>query len=120
VGTIVDDDVTPSLVINDVSQVEGNSGTSVFSFTVTLSAASGQTVTVNYATANGTAIAGSDYNAASGTLTFAPGATTQTIAVAVRGDTTPESNETFTVNLSGAVNASIADASGTGTIINND
>jgi hypothetical protein len=77
-------------------------------------------VTVNYATANGTATAGSDYNATSGTLTFAPGVTTQTITVQVRGDTTPEANETFAVNLSGASNATIADSQGVGTIINND
>ena len=65
---------------------EGNSGTVTATFTVSLSAASGQTVTVEFGTANGTAIAPADYAAASGTLTFAPGATTQTIGVIVSGD----------------------------------
>jgi hypothetical protein len=120
VGTITDNDATPSLVINNVSITEGNSSTSTATFTVTLSAASGQTVTVNFATANGTATAGSDYVARTGTLTFAAGVTTQTIAVTVNGDTTAEANETFVVNLSGATNATIADTQGVGTINNND
>jgi streptogramin lyase len=121
-GTIVNDDVAagPTLSINNVSANEGNSGTTPFVFTVTLSAASGSTVTVNYATADGTATAGSDYAAASGVLTFAPGATTQTITVNVIGDTTPEPNETFFVNLSGATNATIAVSQGIGTIVNDD
>ena len=80
---------------------EGNSGTVNAAFTVSLSAASGQTVTVNYATANGTAVAPGDYTAASGTLTFTPGVTTQTLTVPVNGDTLNEPNETFFVNLSG-------------------
>jgi hypothetical protein len=120
VGTITDNDATPSLVINNVSVTEGNTGTQNAVFTVTLSAASGQTVTVNYATANGTATAGSDYVARSGTLTFNPGTTTQTIPVTVNGDTVVEANETFVVNLSGATNATIADSQGVGTIVNND
>ena len=80
---------------------EGNSGTANATFTVSLSAASGQTVTVNYATADGTAVAPGDYTAGSGTLTFTPGVTTQTITVPVNGDTLGEANETFFVNLSG-------------------
>jgi len=120
VGTITDNDPTPSLVINNVSVTEGNTGTQNAVFTVTLSAASGQTVTVNYATANGTATAGSDYAARSGSLTFNPGTTTQTIPIAINGDTTRESNETYFVNLSGATNATIADNQGVGTIVNND
>lgn len=120
VGTIVNDDALPSLSIDNVTANEGNAGTTAFTFTVTLSAASGQTTTVNYATANGTAVGGSDFTAASGTLTFAPGTTTRTAVVLVNGDTTVESNETFTVNLSGATNATIATATGTGTITNDD
>jgi uncharacterized membrane protein YciS (DUF1049 family) len=120
IGTITDNDATPSLVINNVSVTEGNTGTQNAVFTVTLSAASGQTVTVNYATANGTATAGSDYVARSGTLTFIAGTTTQTIPVTINGDTTREANETFFVNLSGASNATIADNQGLGTIVNND
>jgi hypothetical protein len=119
-GTIVDNDPTPSLTINNVSVTEGNTGSVPATFTVTLSAASGQTVTVNYQTANGTATAGSDYTATSGTLTFAPGVVSQSIVVAVLGDTVSEPNETFTVNLSGAVNATIATTAGTGTIVDND
>ena len=104
--TITDNDPTPSLVINDVSVNEA-AGTATF--TVTLSAASGQTVTVNYATGGGTATAGSDYTATSGALTFAPGVVTQTITVPITDDTATESSETFNVTLSGAVNATIAD-----------
>ena len=121
-GTIVNDDAgsLPALSINSVAQSEGNGGTTPFVFTVTLSAASASTVTVNYATADGTATAGSDYIAASGTLTFAPGAVTQTVAISVVGDTSPEPNETFFVNLSSPTNATIAAATGTGTIIDDD
>ncbi|MBV9495282.1 MAG: right-handed parallel beta-helix repeat-containing protein, partial [Acidobacteria bacterium] len=119
-GTIVDDDAAPVLTIDNVSQAEGNSGTTPFTFTVNLSAPSGQTVTVSYATANGTAVAGSDYGATSGTLTFAPGVTSQTVTVPVTGDVTNEANETFTVTLSSATNAAIATATGTGTIVNDD
>ena len=69
-GTIVDDDSAPMLAIGGVSQAEGNAGTTTFTFPVTLSSPSGQTVTVNYATANGNAVAGSYYGATSCTLTF--------------------------------------------------
>ena len=120
VGTIVNDDPAPSLSINDATVTEGNAGTVNAVFTVTLSAASGQTVTVNYATADGTATQPADYTNTSGTLTFTPGATTQTITVPVIGETVPEANETFFVNLSGAVNATIADNQGVGTITNDD
>ncbi|MDV2450049.1 putative Ig domain-containing protein [Xanthomonas hortorum] len=119
-GTIVNDDTLPALSIDDVSVNEGNSGTTTATFTVSLSAASGQTVSVNYATADGTATAGSDYVARSGTLTFAPGTTAQGVAITVNGDTAVEPNETFSVGLSGASNASIARATGAGTILNDD
>ncbi len=120
--TITDDDPTPSLSINDVTVTEGNSGTVDATFTVTLSAASGQTVTVNYATADGTAtIADSDYQAAPSTmLTFNPGETTKTVTVKVNGDLFYEFNEDFFVNLSGQTNSTIADASGRGVITNDD
>lgn len=120
VGTIVNDDPLPSLSIDDVTVVEGNSGTTNAVFTVSLSAASGQTVTVNYATADGTATAPADYTNTSGTLTFTPGQTTRTITVPVIGETVPEANETFFVNLSGATNATISDNQGVGTITNDD
>src|SRR5213596_2536902 len=113
--------VTPTLAINDVSQNEGNSGTTPFVFTVSLSSSSSLTITVTYATADGTATtADNDYVAANGTLTFNPGDTTKTITVTVNGDTKFESNETFFVNLSGATNATIADGQGQGTIVNDD
>ena len=104
-GTIVNNDGLPSLTIGSPSVVEGDNGNTNLTFTVTLSPASGRSVNVSYATANGTAIVGSDYNNNSGTLTFAAGVTTQTINVVVRGDTTVEPNETVLVNLSNPVNA---------------
>ena len=110
----------PSLRISDVSASEGDSGTTAFTFTVTLSSASTQTVTVNYGTADNTATAGSDYTAATGTLTFAPGVTSQPITVNVFGDTTVENSESFFVNLSAPANAPIADGQGVGTIVNDD
>ncbi|WP_425510202.1 putative Ig domain-containing protein [Xanthomonas indica] len=119
-GTIVNDDAAPALSVGDVSVSEGNSGTTTATFPVSLSAASGQTVTVNYATADGSANAGSDYVARSGTLTFSPGTTVQNVAVTINGDTTVEPDETFTLNLSGASNATIARATATGTILNDD
>ena len=111
---------TPSLSISDRSVTEGNSGTVTASYTVTLSAPSTTPVTVNYATANGTATAGSDYVAGSGTLTFAPGDTTKTINVTVNGDTAFESNETYFVNLSSPSGATLNDSQGLGTIVNDD
>ena len=86
VGTILNDD-GPVLRISDVSQAEGHAGTTAFPFTVTLSPASTGPVTVKYATANGTALAGSDYTATSGTLTFTPGQTSKTVTVNGLGDT---------------------------------
>ncbi len=119
-GTIIDDDALPSISINDVTVVEGNAGTVNAVFTATLSAASGQIVGVNYATADGTATQPADYTSTTGALTFTPGQTTRTITVPVIGETVPEANETFFVNLSGATNATIADNQGLGTITNDD
>ena len=110
----------PTLAINDLTITEGNAGTSVATFNVLLSPASSQTVTVNYATANNTASAGTDYVAASGTLTFAPGQQSQPVSITINGDTNVEPNETFNVNLSGAVNAAIGDDQAVGTITNDD
>ena len=101
--------------------MEGNSGTTAFVFTVSLSNASCAAITVNFATADGSAtLADSDYQGGAGSVTFAPGTTSQTITVLVNGDTKFEPDETFTVNLSGATNATIADGSGLGTIRNDD
>lgn len=120
VGIILNDDAFPALSIADVSLAEGNGGTTSFAFVVNLSAASGRTVTVNYATADGTAVSPDDYTASSGTLTFTPGAATQTAFVPVNGNLIAQSDRTFSVNLSGAANATIARASGTGTILDDD
>jgi methyl coenzyme M reductase subunit C len=111
---------TPSLSINDVSLTEGNAGTTNFTFTVSLSQASGQPVLVQYATADGTATAGSDYTATSGTLTIPAGQTSGTIVVSVNGDTDVEPNETFFVNLSNPSGATIADNQGQGTILSDE
>jgi hypothetical protein len=121
-GTITNDDAAPlpTLSIDDVTLPEGDSGTKIATFTVRLSAASRQAVTVAYATADGTATAGSDYVAQSGTLTFAPGETRKTIGIVVDGDKTPEPTETFSVSLSGAAGATIARGTGKGTIGNDD
>jgi chitinase len=122
-GTIANDDAAqtlPSISISNASKAEGNSGTSNMTFTVTLSSASTSPVTVKYATSDGTAAAGADYTAASGTLTFAAGETSKTVNVAINGDATVESDETFTVTLSEASGATIGTASATGTITNDD
>jgi Calx-beta domain/FG-GAP-like repeat/FG-GAP repeat len=109
-----------SLKINDVAVTEGNTGTRAATFTVTLSAASTQTIAVAYVTGNGTATADSDYISTSGTLTFAPGQTSKTITVLVKGDRLPEPNETFFVNLSNPKSATIADGQGVGTILDDE
>ncbi|BAQ64302.1 S-layer family protein [Geminocystis sp. NIES-3709] len=119
IGTITNDDF-PSLAINNVSVVEGNSGTKTLVFTVTRTGTALQSITVNYATGNGTATAGSDYVGKTGALTFATNETSKTISVVVNGDTTVELNENFLVNLSNATNATISDSQGIGTITNDD
>ncbi len=119
-GRIIDDDTRPSIRINDVTVTEGDSGTTAALFTVSLSQAFGQNVSVSWATANGTAVSGGDYQAASGTLTFAAGETSKTISVAVIGDLRVEPTETFQVRLSNATNATIADNTGVATILDND
>ncbi len=120
-ATIIDDDPTPTLSINDVIVVEGNSGTTNAVFTVTLSAPSGQIVTVLAASANDTATSPGDYLALPPTtVTFAPGETTQTVTVAVNGDAVVESNESYFVNLTGATNAAFSDSQGLGTIADDD
>ena len=122
--TITDDDGEPTLSIGSASVTEGNSGSANLTFTVSLDAASGKQVTVAYAEgAGGTATSGTDYTALSaGTLTFAAGDTSKTVAVSVRGDTTDEPNETVVVALSGPTNATVSATagSGTGTITDDD
>jgi hypothetical protein len=122
VGTIVDNDPPPTVTITRVSLKEGNNNrTTTFNFIVTLSAASEKEIQVSFATANGTATtAGGDYFARSGTLVFAPGQTSKSIPVVVRGDKNKEPNETFFVNLTGATNATIEGPQGVGEILDDD
>jgi hypothetical protein len=105
---------TPTLSINDAPVTEGAGVTA--GFTVSLSAAHYLTVTVNWATANGTAVAGADYTAASGTVTFTPGQVARPVNVSILDDALQETDETYFVNLSGPVNSTIADGQGLGSI----
>jgi pectate lyase len=109
-----------TLSVDDVTVAEGDAGTTAAAFTVRLSAPSASAVTVGYATANQTATAGSDYQAASGALTFAPGALTRTVSVNALGDQGVEPDETFALNLSAAVGATLSDGQGVGTIADDD
>ena len=108
------------LSIGDVSAVEGNSGTTNFSFPVTLQSAATQDVTVTFATQVGSAVPSVDFVATSGTVTIPAGQTSGQILVQVNGDTDVEDDEQFFVNLTAAANASILDAQGKGTILNDD
>jgi hypothetical protein len=110
----------PGVSVADAQVAEGNSGPATLSFAVTLDKPSTQSVSVGYATADGTATAGSDYVAASGKVTFAPGETSKTVNVTVNGDTAIEPDETLTLNLSGPTNATIKKGVGAGTITNDD
>src|ERR671937_89387 len=102
--------------ISDVQGKEGKSGTTAFTFVVSLSGNPLSPVTVDYASAAGTASTPSDFQSVSGTLTFPIGVTTKTITVAVVGDTVRERNETFSVNLSNpSANAYLGDEQGVGT-----
>jgi probable HAF family extracellular repeat protein len=112
---------TPIVNIADASVTEGHSGTTSANLTVTLSAATSQPVSVSYTTANGSAVAGSDYQPASGTVTFAVGETSKTIAVLVNGDRTGEPNETFPVNVGmSGPGAVVGDAQGMVTIVDDE
>jgi len=129
--------VIPSISINDVTVTEPVNYQEQFSesqdrpfviatFTVTLSAVTTEDVTVNFTTADGTAISGgfgvgnNDYGSTSGTLTIPAGSTTGTIEVHVFGDNVTEISEQYVVNLSAPVNAVITDGQGIGTILDND
>jgi len=113
-------EVRSQLVVSDVSVTEGNSGSTLAGFLVSLAPASAVTVTVDYSTADGTALSGSDYTATTGTLTFTPGQTSQTVNVPVLGDGDDEPDETFSLNLSSAANADLVDSQGVGTILDDD
>jgi uncharacterized repeat protein (TIGR01451 family) len=115
------DVVIPAITIGDVSLLEGDSGVTNFAFTVSLSSSAAQAITVTFATADDTAtVADNDYVVNSGMVVFPAGTTVQTITVEVNGDTTVEPDETFLVNLSSPVNATISDSQGVGTILNDD
>jgi hypothetical protein len=108
------------LAVRDASVLEGDRSTSKVAVPVTLSSGSSQAITVSYRTVDGTALAKLDYNATSGTLTFEPGETSRTISVSIKGDRKREADETFSVNLSNAVGATIDDGFATVTILNDD
>lgn len=118
IGTILDNDATPSLSIGDVS-VDESAGMAVF--TATLSAVSGLDVSVDYATSDGSALAGLDYTGVASTILSMPAGTiTNTITVAILEDALDEADETFTVTLSNPVNAVLTNDEGIGTIVDND
>jgi hypothetical protein len=120
-GVIFNDDDPPSLLITDVQIIEGNSGTSMAQFAVSISEASGLPARVDFSTFNGTATAGEDYTTASGTLIFPPMSTaSQTASVLIQGDLQFEPNETFFVQLTQPVDATIGDGLAVGTILNDD
>lgn len=110
----------PSVSVSPASIAEGDSGTVSLSFTVALSVAASSEVTVDYATADSSATAGSDYTATSGTLSFAVGITQQDVLVPVIGDVDIETAETLTLTLSNVTNATLGQASAVGTIVNDD
>jgi len=120
VGTILDDE--PRISINDVAKSEGKGNkTTLFTFTVTLSAAYDQPVTMSYQTVNGTATADNDYIAKTGTVTFAPGETTKTITIEVKADSKREADETFYLDLfDSSSNSLFTKFRGIGTIQNDD
>jgi Ca2+-binding RTX toxin-like protein len=121
-GTITNDDAngnTDNITVNDVIILEGDNGTKTVTFTVTRTGVSA--LSVDFATANGTALAGKDYLAAAGTLNFAAGQLSQTVSITIIGDTNFDRNETFFLNLSNASNgALILDNQGLGLITNGD
>jgi hypothetical protein len=121
-GTIRDagDPLPPAISIGDARITEGNSGTIPLTFDVTLSAPSSQTITVQYQTEDNSALADGDYVTTSGTLTFEPGVTSQTITVPIIGDDVAEAIESFRVRLSNPTNATLGGNPGTGTIVDND
>lgn len=110
----------PQLSVADLARDEGDGGPTPFVVTITLSGPASEPVSVTYATADRTARAGSDYEASSGVLTFAPGETSQTVTVTVRGEGRDEADETFTVELSHPAGAELADPTGVVTIVDDD
>ena len=119
--TITDDESAPPVLsIGDASVDEGDTGSTTLDFTVTLDRAATETVTVEWATSDGTATAGTDYTAGTGTLTFSSGDSSKTVSVTVAGDEVDEPNETFEVTLSNPSGATLGDDTATGTITDDD
>ena len=118
-ATIVDNDPPPTVSVADVFRSEGDLNTSM-TFVVTLSQASEKTITINYASADGTATAGSDYSAVSGMLTFSPGQTSANVTVGILADIDIEPTEDFSFNLSTPSNVVISDGQAIGTLFNDD
>jgi hypothetical protein len=116
---ILNDDPT-TILVSDATVVEGDTQDVMMVFTVSLSLAASVPVRVSYATANGTAIAGSDYASASGVVVFAPGETSKTIAVAVKPDTLGEPTETFSLQFSSPENATLDRSAAVGSIRDTD
>ena len=110
----------PEIGVGDASVAEGDGGQRMLSFPLNLSRAVAAPVSVRFSTSDGTATAPADYVASDAVATIPAGETTGTIEVPVVGDTAVEPDETFTVALAGAVNATVADSSATGTIGNDD
>ncbi|MBL8817207.1 MAG: hypothetical protein JNL58_14365 [Planctomyces sp.] len=115
-GSIIAPGVVPDLTISDATVIEGGN----LVFTLSLSEAVSNSVSVDFATANGTAVAGSDYTAQNGTITFNPGETSKTVTISTVADVLYEGNETLSLNLSNASGLNIADGSGAGTIVDDD
>jgi urease beta subunit len=120
IGAIIDDDATPAMSVNDVLKREYDAGLTDLVFTVTLSTASGRTVTASYATANRSAHAPSDYHSVSGEVTFEPGTMTRLIRVPVVGDRRVEGREIFVIDLSDSINATLGKSQGLGKIFDDD
>lgn len=119
-GRILDDDGAPTLSALDASVIEGDDGTRNLVFTLVLQPAASQEVTANWSTTAGTAGAGSDYQAASGVVSFQAGQTSREVTVLVNGDTVAESDEIFGLQLTQPQNAQLGDGQGLGTILDDD
>jgi hypothetical protein len=111
---------SPSISVREAVVVEGNSGTTQATFVVALSGPASQTVSCSFATSNGTAIAGSDYVATSGAVTFAPGEVEKPVVVLVIGDTVDEQQETYFLDISNVQNATVSSSRGNGFIVDDD
>src|SRR5205823_4526724 len=117
VGTIIDHDAPPCVTVADTTIVEGDSGTTMASFIVSLSRSNQQPVSVRFRTDNGSALAGEDFVAVDSFVTFAPGVMTQTISIPIIGDLRNEPDETFTLSLTAATNAWICRSQALGQIL---